>query len=217
MKMTRSLVAVAALALALPLAACSSDKSEDPGSASSAAATAAAPTDGQEVTASTAGITFLAPSDWTVLSDPSSLGEDALSAAAEAVGQDPATYKNSMKQVDLLVSNPEARAISGVAFADNILVARQSVPESQVPADETSATAFAKATGANNMTKYEKIGTANGEATVVHYDMTVKDGTGYGAVVFAPTSDGSYAAITASATEASTVDELVARVTGSVK
>lgn len=138
--------------------------------ADSGAPMSAAPTDGQEVTASTAGITFLAPSDWPVLSDPSSLGEDALSAAAE-----------------------------------------------QVPADETSATAFAKATGANNMTKYEKIGTANGEATVVHYDMTVKDGTGYGAVVFAPTSDGSYAAITASATEASTVDELVARVTGSVK
>lgn len=232
MKTTRSLAAVAVLALALPLAACSSDSSKDSGSAetttattaeastaapSSGASMAATVTDGQEAKAPTAGITFLAPSDWTVISDPANLDEAALSAAAEAMGQDPTTFKNTMKQVDLIVSSKEAKSIGSLPYADNIVVARQAYPESQVPTDEASATTFAKATGANNMTKYEKIGTANGDATVIRYDMTIQDGTGYGAVIFAPASGGNYAGITVSATDPSTVDELVARVTGSVK
>ncbi|WP_366180566.1 hypothetical protein ABXS69_10350 [Actinomyces timonensis] len=232
MKTPRPLAAVAVLALALPLAACSSDKSKDADSTSSATATtatamastdamadsnSAASADGQKVTASTAGISFLVPSDWTVISDPSNLDEDVVEAAAKAVGQDPATYKASMKHVDLLVSSQEAKAIGSLPYADNIIVARQTFPKSQVPTDERSASEFAKATGASSMTKYEKISTTNGEATVVHYEVTVKDGTGYGAVVFAPTSEGSHAAITVTATEASMADKLAAQVTSSVK
>ncbi|QKD80391.1 hypothetical protein [Actinomyces marmotae] len=235
MKMTRPLATVAALALTLPLAACSSDKSEDASPTSSATATTAtamasadamassssaapaASADGQEVTASTAGVTFLAPSNWMVLSDPSNLDENTLSAAAKAVGQDPAIYKANLKQVDLLVSSTEVKEIGSTPFTDSILVARQTLPGSQVPADEMSAAQFAKVTGASSMTKYEKVSTTNGEATVVHYGVTMKDGTAYGAVVFAPASDGDYAVITINATEASTVNELVTQVTSSVK
>ncbi|TFH53299.1 hypothetical protein E4J66_04115 [Actinomyces viscosus] len=161
----------------------------------------------QEVTAPTVGVSFAVPDSWQSLGD---LDPAQKQAAAQTMGIDVNTLEQQMASLDIFyrATEPDENG-----FSNNSNVAKTLVPMQQAPTESDMETIISRTPGATK-TSYSTKETANGEAAVASYTITMSGKQANGAYILAPTkTEGQYAVITVSAGSAEKVEELATVIT----
>lgn len=216
----RPAIAIATAAtLTLGAAACSKDQAANTPASSSAAANStgsnAAPADGEKITASKSGVTFLAPKGWKlvditkVANTPESQLPEEFKKFAETQGKTPAELLQAMGRADVMVMSDQAGA-----FSDNINVI-PATGATSLPSEDELKSQF-ETTGAT-VTKVEKVKVdGGGEAIVSNYTLPVGSQTVQGrSVVYLHSADHA-AVLTISMADSAKADEVLKKMLGSL-